>query len=218
MNKKPAQIFLSMAVLASLIVLGGCQSDKLQAQRDKLWNQNIAQQQKIDHLQKALDASEQSRQGLQQRVSSLQSQLASAKAQPAPTPVMTGFDHIKGIQTKQSQGKITVQIPGDVLFASGKVTLKSSSKATLRQIAGVINNKYSGNTIRVEGYTDNDPIHKSHWKDNLQLSLARAAAVERYLESQGVKKDRMYSAGFGDTHLQSTKSKSRRVEIVVLLH
>src|SRR5699024_4958227 len=101
------QALLSVAVLASLVALGGCQANKLQSQRDKLWNQNLALQKKADHLQRALDASEQSRQSLQQRVSTLKGKLAKANSHPAP-PVNTGFDKISDVKTTQSPGKITV--------------------------------------------------------------------------------------------------------------
>ena len=108
-------------------------------------------------------------------------------------------------------------MPGDILFDSGKVDLKGSAKSTLNQIAGVIRSEYSGNTVRVEGYTDSDPIRKSKWKDNLELSLQRAAAVHRQLQSQGIAAENMYAAGFGEARQRGSKDKSRRVEIVVVL-
>ncbi|MFW6165879.1 MAG: OmpA family protein [Ralstonia sp.] len=42
-------------------------------------------------------------------------------------------------------------------------------------------------------------------------------AVERYLQSQGISGEQMYSAGFGEAKPRETKAKSRRVEIVVIL-
>lgn len=219
MVSKANRWVVGISLVAGMLALGGCQNARLTKERDALWVQNKAAQKKIDHLQQALDASENQRQDLQQRVDNLKTQLAAAQ-KPAPRPEVmanTGFGNIKGVQTTQSPGKITVRVPGDVLFAPGKATLRSSSKHTLRQIADVIKRKYSDDEIRVEGYTDTDPIRKSHWKDNLALSLARAAAVQRYLESLGANKDRMYSAGYGASKPLSTKAKSRRVQIVVVL-
>ncbi len=216
---KASQWVLSAVMLSGLMTLGGCQSTRLNKERNQLWVQNQEAQKKIDHLQQALDASENERQDLQQRMGDLKSQLAVAQKVKVQPEVManTGFGNIKGVQTMRSPGRITVRVPGDVLFAPGKVTLKSGSKHTLRQIAEVIKRKYAKDEIRIEGYTDTNPIRKSHWKDNLELSLERAAAVERYLQSLGVNKDRMYSAGFGASKPLSTKAKSRRVEIVVVL-
>lgn len=219
MVSKANRWVVGIALVAGMMTLGGCQSTRLKKERDQLWVQNQEAQKKIDSLQQALDASENDRQNLQQRVSDLNSQLADAQ-KPAPQPeavANTGFGGIKGVETTQSPGQITVRVPGDVLFAPGKATLRASSKHTLRQIAEVIKRKYADDEIRVEGYTDKDPIRKSHWKDNLELSLERAAAVERYLDTLGVNKDRIYSAGFGSSKPLSTKAKSRRVQIVVVL-
>ncbi|MCG8508124.1 MAG: OmpA family protein, partial [Rhodospirillales bacterium] len=145
------------------------------------------------------------------------------RSQPTPEPETivveqpSGFDAIEGVETIRSAGAITVRVPGDVLFASGKVDLKSSARQTLSRIASVIQSEYPGNMVRVEGYTDTDPIRRSNWKDNLELSLQRAAAVHRYLQSQGISADRMYAAGYGETQPLGTKAQSRRVEVVVVL-
>ena len=142
-------------------------------------------------------------------------QPAAEPAPPADKP-KTGFGGIDGVDVEQLPGRVTVRVPGDVLFSSGKTTLRSSAQRTLARIAQVINSQYAGKTVRVEGYTDTDPIRKSKWKDNLELSLQRAMAVQRYLQSQGVSGKRLYSSGFSKFHPRGSKSTSRRVEIVVL--
>jgi flagellar motor protein MotB len=96
------------------------------------------------------------------------------------------------------------------------VTLRAAALKTLDEIAGVLKREYAGHVIRIEGYTDSDPIRRSKWKDNLELSLQRAAAVHRHLSSKGVPEENMYAAGFGAKKPQATKAKSRRVEIVVI--
>jgi chemotaxis protein MotB len=200
---------LAALILASTL-FGGC-TNSLKAERDKLWAQNQELQDELNRARSALDAAESD-------LSARDSELQSLRAQPAPTAAAnTGFDDIAGVETFQQGGTITVRVPGDVLFASGKVDLKSTAKSTLDQIAAVIQRDYASNVIRVEGHTDNDPIRKSTWTDNLELSLERAAAVHRYLQTRGVSADRMYAAGYGDTRPQESKARSRRVEIVVVL-
>ena len=104
-----------------------------------------------------------------------------------------------------------------VWFAdSGKIDLKSASKSTLDSVASVLNTSYGRNGIRIEGYTDSDPIKKSKWGTNERLSAERALAVETYLVKKGVKNNRVYSAAFGTAKSKSTKQASRRVEIVIL--
>jgi chemotaxis protein MotB len=129
----------------------------------------------------------------------------------------TGFGNIKGVSTSvNAKGEVVVAIAGDVLFASGKVDLKNASKSTLDRVAGVLNSTYANNSIRIEGYTDSDPIKKSKWGTNERLSAERALAVETYLVKKGIKNDRVYSAAFGTAKSKPTKQASRRVEIVIL--
>jgi chemotaxis protein MotB len=111
---------------------------------------------------------------------------------------------------------IVVEVAGDVLFDSGKASLKTSAKRTLDQVADVIRSRFPGNPIRVEGHSDTDPIRKSGWKSNEHLSFERALTVEQYLASKGVTATAMYSAGFGPDKPRGSKPQSRRVEIVVL--
>ena len=84
------------------------------------------------------------------------------------------------------------------------------------QIAGVIKPQYASNVIRVVGHTDTDPIKKSKWEDNLQLSMERSASVHRYLQTRGIRPQLMEAVGNGQWHPKQTKATSRRVEIVVV--
>lgn len=194
-------------VLLSLSVLTGCNNKRLVDERNNLYRQNQELQQRLNETRSALDSclADSSR---------LEAQLGQSRSLP-PAAANTGFDHIPGVDVLQGPGQITVRVPGDVLFASGKVSLRGSAKSTLNQIAGAVKREYGSNTIRIEGYTDTDPIRKSKWKDNLELSLQRAASVHRYLQKQGISADHMYAAGYGETRPRGSKSKSRRVEIVV---
>ena len=193
----------------------GCEVDQLRAERDELWRQNNELQDQLTRSRMALDAAESDRGNLISQVNQLQSDINAAPIHAAAN-TGTGFNSIQGVETWQGIDSITVRIPGDVLFASGRSTLRSSAKKTLNQIARVINREYTSNTIRIEGYTDTDPIKKSRWKDNLDLSQQRAAEVHRYLQKQGVDPHRLEAVGLGQWHPRQTKSKSRRVEIVVV--
>ncbi|MEL7238771.1 MAG: OmpA family protein [Planctomycetota bacterium] len=134
----------------------------------------------------------------------------------SPVAASTGFENINGASVTGRGQDIVVNVAGDVLFDSGRVTLKNNSRSTLDSIARVIQSQYPSNTIRVEGYTDGDPIVKSEWKTNERLSAERAMAVEKYLVGRGINADRIYAAAFGDANPRSSKAQSRRVEIVIL--
>jgi chemotaxis protein MotB len=129
----------------------------------------------------------------------------------------TGFEAISGLSSyRTSGGEVVVEIAGDVLFDSGSAALKASSKRSLDQVAQVIRSRYPNNVIRVEGYTDTDPIRKSNWKTNERLSGERAMSVQEYLVTKSVPRKQIYFAGFGDTRPRTNKQQSRRVEIVIL--
>jgi len=137
------------------------------------------------------------------------------QAPPAPTRTASGWE--------QGAGGDRVTLSSDILFTSGSATLSPAGEKALTKIAGDLKNEYAGMRVRVYGYTDSDPIVKSknQWKDNLDLSLNRSAAVARFLQSKGVTKDRIETIGMGDTHFVASnankdKAKNRRVEIVVV--
>ena len=116
-------------------------------------------------------------------------------------------------------GEMTLRISGDVLFDSGQVALKSTAQRTLSRVISELNGRYAGMKIRVEGHTDSDPIRRtrSQWQDNRNLSLGRALAVTRFLESNGVNANRIATVGYGEHHPRGNdKSRNRRVEIIVV--
>lgn len=141
---------------------------------------------------------------------------------PANTPIFRNLtddgDFGPGTTSRRDHGDLVVEVAGDVLFDSGSITLKATAKRTLDQVARRIQSDYSSHTIRVEGYTDSDPIRKQKdkYKDNEELSAQRALAVERYLVSKGVPSSTVYSAAFGSAKSKGSKKASRRVEIVIL--
>lgn len=129
----------------------------------------------------------------------------------------TGFENIPGVSAyRGAGGEIVVTVAGDVLFDSGAITLKSQAKRSLDQVAGVIKGQYTSNQIRVDGYTDSDPIKKSQWKTNERLSAERALAVEDYLASKGIDRNRVVVAAHGPANPKPSKKDSRRVEIIIL--
>ncbi len=227
---------LSLRVIFTLVLgaglLTGCQSDQLKAERDNLYRQNQDLQAAWAKANADRDAYAAEQARLAAEKERLEADLLAANSRPptvitqtipAPAPAAntsarTGFEGIGGIETQRTNERITVRVPGDVLFEPGKADLRSTSIKTLDQVIAVIKREYPQNMIRIDGYTDSDPIRKSQWKDNLELSQHRAGAVLRHLQSRGMNSRQMYTAGFGSTNPRATKALSRRVEIVVILN
>ena len=121
----------------------------------------------------------------------------------------------------RSKGTITVTLPNAILFSPGKATLKKTSISEIDQGMGVLRQRYPSKEISVVGHTDSDPIKKSGWKDNWELSTERALAVVRYMVKHGLSPQLIKAAGAGEyrpvssNSTSSGKGQNRRVEIVI---
>jgi chemotaxis protein MotB len=154
----------------------------------------------------------------QQTIEELQRQIAERKKSPAEA---SGFGEGYDVAFDAQAGTITVTLPNAILFDSGKANLKKGTSAELDHIQSVLQSKYSGRQVDVVGHTDSDPIKKSPWKDNWELSAQRALSVVRYLVERGIPKNNIRAVGRGESQpiapndSASGKAKNRRVEIVV---
>lgn len=203
---------IALAAVAA-VVLGGCsgKEKELEAESMKLREDNKA-------LTDQLAASEARRaQAESERDAAINK--ASTAMQPINVDPGTGAGGSGGGRKSPArEANVVLSVAGDVAFAPGSATLSSAGRKELDGIARTIKSKYSGHRIRIEGYTDSDPIKKAAAKfpTNEALSAARAAAVEKYLQSKGISGSSMESVGMGSAKPKSTKAASRRVEIVIL--
>lgn len=155
----------------------------------------------------------------QKTIDELQRQIAELNRSPAEATGFEGFD----VKFDPSAGTITVTLPNTILFSSGKASLKGATSRELDRIQSVLQQKYRNNLIDVVGHTDTDPIKKSKWRDNWQLSAERALAVAGYLMKRGIPEGRIRAVGCGPARpvasnsTSSGKAKNRRVEIVVYI-
>lgn len=154
---------------------------------------------------------------MSQELENLKKQLAAGKS----ASQATGF---KGdVKVDEAAGTITVTLPNEILFASGKAALKNSTNAELDDIYRVLRERYSGKKVDVVGHTDTDPIVKTKdlYKDNWDLSAERALTVLRYLVDRGVGPEKIRGVACGQSRPVASnstaagKAKNRRVEIVV---
>ena len=154
----------------------------------------------------------------QQTIEELQRQIEEQKKTPADA---TGFGDEYDVAFDPEAGTITVTLPNAILFDSGKATLKTATSRELDHIQSVLRQKYAGKPVDVVGHTDTDPIRKSKWKDNWELSAQRALTVARYLIKQGINEEKIRAVGCGESRPIASnanatgKAKNRRVEIVV---
>lgn len=119
------------------------------------------------------------------------------------------------LATRDSARGLIVSM-SDVLFDTGKYSLKSGAREKLAKVAGILI-AYPGLNIEVGGYTDNVGSDAM----NQTLSENRAGAVRTYLVEQGVTTASVTAKGFGNTtpvasnNNASGRQENRRVELVV---
>ena len=193
--------------MAIVACLGGCTAN-LKKQNTLLNKENDELRSQLNERNAALDES-------QQTLKEKDQELAKIRQGGGPAGGATGFESIPNVKARAGAGEVTVAVESDVLFASGKTSLKEGCKKSLDQVADVLKRSYKNQRIRIEGYTDSDPIKKSGYKSNYHLGFERAWAVREYLVSKGVDSKQVSLASYGPNEPAKTKAESRHVEIVV---
>ena len=124
------------------------------------------------------------------------------------------------IEISELRGKMTVKLKDKVLFPSGSAKLNKEGQKALDAVADVFKDMQGKNVI-VAGYTDDVPTAGSAYKDNWDLSSARAISVVRYLASKGVPPEMLGAAGFSQyrpvvaNDSPANRSQNRRIEIAL---
>ncbi len=119
------------------------------------------------------------------------------------------------LATSESARGLIVNM-SDVLFDTGKYTLKPNTQISLAKVSGILQ-AYPGLKLQVEGYTDS--VGGDDY--NQKLSENRADAVRDFLITQGVQPDNISSTGFGkakpvaDNSTAEGRAQNRRVQLVV---
>jgi chemotaxis protein MotB len=119
------------------------------------------------------------------------------------------------------ENKIRIVFLAPVLFESGSAYLKSDSLPVLQQVVKTLADL--PNSIQIEGHTDDRPLLPgSKFDSNWELSSARAFAVLRFLEINGISQQRLSATGYGEFRpLQANatpegRSANRRIEINIM--
>jgi chemotaxis protein MotB len=212
-NKKMA---IMLVCLLSFFLLPGCTNWKKKYEALNVENENTRGLLDRERTEKS-QLAEQVTQN-QQTIDELQKQIEVLKKSPAEA---SGFGKGYDVSFNAAEGTITVTLPDAILFDSGKAEMKRASIAELDHIQSVVREKYAGRPIDVVGHTDTDPIKKSKWADNWELSAQRALTVSRYLIKRGIPENKIRAIGCGESRpiasnaTAAGKTKNRRVEIVV---
>lgn len=137
------------------------------------------------------------------------------------TEMLEQSNVIEAVEIDFTSQYVVLTLNGALLFDSGKADIRKESMDVVNAIGDMLQN-YTGNIVEIEGHTDNVPINTSKFRNNNELSSARAIAVaEYYIQNKGMNPALMKYSGRGeyvpvaDNGTAEGRAKNRRVEIKV---
>ena len=129
------------------------------------------------------------------------------------------------ITITQLRGKLKVNMLDEILFDSGKTTIKPQGLEVLERVGSILLN-VKDKAISIEGHTDDVPIGaelSKRYATNWELSAVRATTVARYLqEKSGIDAGLLSAIGYGEyqpvasNESEEGQAKNRRIEIVLV--
>ncbi|HEX5711387.1 MAG TPA: flagellar motor protein MotB [Sulfuricurvum sp.] len=125
----------------------------------------------------------------------------------------------------QSMDGVLLKLPATIPFRGSNATLDDEEMHRfVKRVADIIKTLPPTVDISVRGYTDNQMLPKgSAYRDNLDLSQARASTIVRELIKNGVSAERISSAGFGaakplaSNTTEANRARNRRVEFYMFV-
>jgi chemotaxis protein MotB len=241
LRRLPAYLGLSLAILST-----GCgySEDQWQAQLAKYNKLKAddeakltAAQAQIDELTKKLEAMGVDVSSMKADLSEREKALEAYKERARQLELIKArFEKLKakldtltklGLEVHVRHNRMVISLPGDVLFDSGRETLKKDGKDILGKVAAIIkaDPQLATRDYQVAGNTDNKPLAHGPFKDNWGLSLMRAREVLVFLVDPaegGLPIQHWSASGLGDTDpvadngSDDGRQKNRRCDLVVL--
>ncbi len=151
-----------------------------------------------------------------------------------PPPLQELSDEIKQLAAAEGlAGKLepaidkeglAIQLQDRILFPSGVATLSTEGTQLVTKLAGLLKRLPDRYKVDVEGHTDDVPIATARFRNNWELSAARALMVRETLERDGVPDERLSITAYADTrpakgpdgeNLEDRRRRNRRVVIRV---
>lgn len=201
----------------------------LQQKYDDLISQNLSQTDQYNKVLKAKsDELNEKEKLLSEREKSLQEMRKIIARQDSITNRLNNIlrDALLGFNADElsveiKNGKVYVSMSDKLLFKSGSSSVESKGVEALKVLAGVLD-KNRDIDILVEGHTDNVPIKTALYKDNWDLSVARATSIVRVLSNDyKINPIRMTASGKGEFFPRAGndspegRAKNRRTEIIL---
>lgn len=164
----------------------------------------------------------------------LSQQLKLGDAMPGggPVPDFTGIRHEleqalatqidrKEVELHMSSEGLVLSLREIGFFDSGSARLKPGAEKAFARVGGIL--RAHSCALRIEGHTDNVPIHTPQFASNWELSTARASGLVRSLvDDYGISPTLLSAAGYAEFHpayendTSQGRALNRRVDVVIL--
>ncbi len=124
------------------------------------------------------------------------------------------------IHVMLSHRGLVIKLSNAAVFSLGKADILAKGSPMLDKIGVII--APLPHVVRIEGHTDNIPIHTEKFPSNWELSTSRAVSVLRYfMDAHHIPAKRLVAVGYGEFHPRglndtpANRAANRRVEIIV---
>jgi len=219
---------------ATNATLAATESDlsKERTRNAKLTEENKSYQTRIEELETELAALNGQLEDLAQKQGITAKELADLRAEKAKREkelqvYKNLFAELKAmvdagtIEVVFRKGRMTLKLSNAILFDSGKDKLREEGKAAVAQLVPALT-KVGDREFLVAGHTDNVPIRTARFKNNWELSTARAVSMVTQMVEEGYPGNRLGAAGFGEfdpiasNDTEEGKEQNRRIEIILM--
>lgn len=125
------------------------------------------------------------------------------------------------LQVNFRNGQMVLKLPSEVLFPSGRAQLSDNGQTALSEVLDILK-EFNDRRFLVAGHTDNLKIRGGRFRDNWDLSTARAVSVLNYMIEAGFNPDNLGAAGYGEfdpvapNDTAENRALNRRIEIILV--
>lgn len=190
----------------------------LQAQSEKMTAAERENQRRISELMTNMQATEQELLELRNQRDKAEERLSAFRQlyQRFQSLVDTGK-----LQVDFRNGQMVLKLPSEVLFPSGRAKLSNAGQAALTEVLDILK-EFRDRRFLVAGHTDNLKIRSRRFRDNWELSTARAVSVVEYMIEAGFDPKNLGAAGYGEfdpvapNDTAENRALNRRIEIILV--
>ncbi len=197
---------------------------KYQTENESMQNNYSDLMRKYDELNTQLGGNAAQLEASASKIAEYEAQLAAKNAEMAALQksLQSAFVDFKSdeLKVETRDGKLYVIMLDKLLFQSGSSDVQAKGKKAIQTLAKELGNNPNVG-IMVEGHTDNVKVTGNKYKDNWELSTARANSVVRALSDAGLPQKRLASTGRAEYYpvasnaTEAGRAQNRRTEIIL---